>query len=55
VWRKWYRGGFDTAGGGKDEAFPDNNITSADRQFEWKHMLTVSFNVLLPTEPRVSE
>jgi hypothetical protein len=49
------RGGFDTAGGGKDEAFPDNKITSADQRFQFTQLLSVSFNVNLPTAVRVSE
>lgn len=51
----WNTGGFDTAGGGKDEAFPDNKITSADQRFHFNQMLSVSFNVNLPTAVRVSE
>jgi hypothetical protein len=49
------RGGFDTAGGGKDEAFPDNKITSADQRFQVTQLLSVSFNINLPTAVRVSE
>jgi hypothetical protein len=48
-------GGFDTAGGGKDEKFPDNKITDADRRFKFNQMLTLSFNIYLPTQYRVSE
>jgi outer membrane beta-barrel protein len=51
----WNPAGFDTAGGGKDEDFPDNKITSADQQFKFNQMLTVSYNFYLPTEYRVSE
>jgi hypothetical protein len=51
----WNTGGFDTAGGGKDERFPDNNITSADQQFHFNQLLTISWNFYLPTEYRVSE
>jgi hypothetical protein len=51
----WNRSGFDVAGGGKDDAFPDNEISEADRQFSINPMLTVSLNFYLPTEPRVSE
>ena len=51
----WNTGGFDTAGGGKDEGFPDNKITSADQRFHFNQMLSVSFNVNLPTAVRVSE
>lgn len=49
------RGGFDTAGGGKDENFPDNKITSADQRFKFTQLLSVSFNVNLPTDVRISE
>jgi hypothetical protein len=48
-------GGFDTAGGGKDEKFPDNNITDADRRFQLNPTLTISYNIYLPTKYRVSE
>jgi hypothetical protein len=48
-------GGFDTAGGGKDEKFPDNNISDADRLFNPNPMLTLSWNFYLPTKFRVSE
>ncbi len=51
----WNAGGFDTAGGGKDNAFPDNKITNADRQFTFNQVLTVSYNIYLPFQYRVSE
>lgn len=51
----WNTGGFDTAGGGKDKKFPDNKITNDDRRFSFNHMLTVSYNVYLPFQYRVSE
>lgn len=51
----WNRGGFDTAGGGKDKAFPDNRITDADQRFRFNHMLTLSYNFYLPTQYKVSE
>jgi hypothetical protein len=51
----WNLGGFDTAGGGKDNAFPDNKITDADQRFRWNQMMTLSFNVYLPTQYKVSE
>jgi hypothetical protein len=51
----WNTGGFDTAGGGKDGKFPDNKITSADRQFNFNQVLTVSYNIYLPFQYRVSE
>lgn len=51
----WNKGGFDTAGGGKDSEFPDGAIDSNDRRFSFTHMLTLSFNAYLPTAYRVSE
>jgi len=51
----WNRGGFDTAGGGKDSQFPDNKIDSADQRFRFNQMMTISFNVYLPTQYKVSE
>jgi len=51
----WNGGGFDTAGGGKDNAFPDNKITSADQRFRFNQMMTVSWNFYLPTQYKVSE
>ncbi len=51
----WNTGGFDTAGGGKDNNYPDTAISDADRRFHFNQMLTVSFNVYLPTQYRVSE
>jgi outer membrane beta-barrel protein len=51
----WNTGGFDTAGGGKDGEFPDNKITSADRRFHFQQMLSISFNMNLPTKIRLSE
>jgi outer membrane beta-barrel protein len=51
----WNTGGFDTAGADPNGEFPDNKITSDDRQFSFNQMLTVSYNFYLPTEYRVSE
>lgn len=51
----WNTGGFDTAGTGKDEAFPDNRITDADQRFHFNQMLSVSFNINLPAKTRISE
>jgi hypothetical protein len=48
-------GGFDTAGGGNNEEFPDNKITSADRRFAFRQLLSLSFNIFLPTQYRISE
>jgi len=51
----WNTGGFDTAGGGKDKKFPDNKITNDDRQFNFNQLLTVTYNIYLPFQYRVSE
>lgn len=51
----WNTGGFDTAGGGKDNEFPDGAITSDDRRFRFNQMLTLSLNFYLPTEYQISE
>jgi hypothetical protein len=51
----WNLAGFDVAGSGKDDAFPDNQVTSADQQFRFNQMLTVSYNFYLPIEHRISE
>jgi hypothetical protein len=51
----WNISGFDTAGGGKDEEFPDNKISSADQRFRWNQAMTISYNIYLPTQYKVSE
>lgn len=51
----WNPGGFDTAGRGRDNAFPDGAVTGADQQFKFNQMLTLSFNMYLPTAYKVSE
>jgi hypothetical protein len=51
----WNRGGFDTAGGGKDNQFPDNKISDADQRFRVNQMMTISYNIYLPTQYKVSE
>jgi hypothetical protein len=51
----WNTAGFDTAGGGKDKKFPDNKITNDDRRFNFNQLLTVSYNIYLPFQYRVSE
>ena len=48
-------GGFDTAGGGKDEKFPDDQINEADQRFHYVQLLTLSYNIYLPTQFHVSE
>ncbi len=51
----WNTAGFDTAGGGKDKKFPDSKITNDDRQFNFNQVLTVSYNIYLPFQYKVSE
>jgi hypothetical protein len=51
----WNISGFDTAGGGKDEEFPDNRITDADQRFRLNMAMTLSYNIYLPTQYKVSE
>jgi hypothetical protein len=51
----WNTSGFDTAGGGKDKKFPDNKITNDDRLFNFTQMLTVTYNIYLPFQYKVSE
>jgi hypothetical protein len=51
----WNISGFDTAGGGKDDDFPDNRITDADQRFRFNQMMTISYNIYLPTQYKVSE
>ena len=51
----WNSPGFDTAGGGQDDQFPDNSISEADQQFKFNSMLTISFNIYLPTSYSISE
>ncbi len=51
----WNTGGFDTAGGGHNDAFPDNAISSADRQFRFNQLLGLSYNIYFPFEHRLSE
>jgi len=47
--------GFDVAGRGQNNAFPDGDIDGADRQFKFNQMLTISFNMYLPMQNKVSE
>jgi outer membrane beta-barrel protein len=51
----WNTGGFDTAGADPNGEFPDNQISSDDRQFRFNQMLTVSYNFYFPMDYRISE
>jgi len=47
--------GFDNHGGGLNNKFPDYAITSADKEFKFNQMLTVSWGFFFPTMPHISE
>ena len=51
----WNTAGFDTAGTGKDNDFPDNSIGPDDQRFKFNQMLTLNFSFYLPTKARTSE
>ncbi len=51
----WNPGGFDTAGGGQDDEFPDGRINGDDRQFQFKQLITLSYNIYFPFEHDISE
>lgn len=51
----WNQGGFDTAGGNPNGNFPDNKITSADENFKFNQMLTVSLGFSFSMSPTISE
>ena len=48
-------GGFDTAGTGPNDGFPDLNIDSKDRQFVFQQLISVGYSVFLPFDNRISE
>ena len=48
-------GGFDNRGGGPDSDFPDRAIDSDDSEMKFNQLLTVSFNVYLPFDHKVSD
>jgi len=51
----WNSPGFDTAGGGQNNEFPDNNISKEDRQFKFNNVMTISYNIYFPMEYGISE
>lgn len=51
----WNTSGFDVAGGGKDNAFPDNAIDSSDRAVHFTSMLTLFLSFQLPAEVKISD
>jgi hypothetical protein len=52
---EWNTGGFDVAGRGENNQYPDGNISDADREFKFNQMLTLNFNMYLPMQNKVSE
>lgn len=51
----WNTSGFDNAGAGEDEAFPDDQIDGADSQLRFNPMMTVYVAVQLPTAVKISD
>jgi outer membrane beta-barrel protein len=51
----WNTSGFDVAGGGEDEDFPDDAIDSSDQTLHVNPMLSVYVSFQLPTEIEVSD
>jgi hypothetical protein len=51
----WNSPGWDVAGGGQDEQFPDNKISEADQQFKFNSLLTISYNIYFPMEYGIGE
>jgi hypothetical protein len=47
--------GFDNAGAGNDQAFPDTAVNSKDRQFRFNSMITVNLLFSFPHKVKVSE
>jgi hypothetical protein len=48
-------GGFDTAGTGPNDEFPDLRINNKDREFKMNQLITVGYSIFLPFDYRVSE
>jgi hypothetical protein len=51
----WNTGGFDTHGGAPDGRFPDNKITSEDREFKFNQVISLNLGFSFPTEVRASQ
>jgi hypothetical protein len=51
----WNTSGFDNHGGGPNNAFPDNNVNSADREFHFNTMATINLKVVLPANIQTSK
>jgi len=50
----WNTSGFDNAGTGNDEAFPDTAVNNKDRQFRFNSMITVNLMFSFPTKVKSS-
>jgi len=51
----WNTSGFDNAGSGTDEAFPDTAVNAKDRQFRMNSMITVNLMFSFPTRVKSSD
>jgi hypothetical protein len=51
----WNRAGFDTAGGGSNSKFPDQQIDGKDESLRFNQLVTISLGFYLPTKPRLSD
>jgi hypothetical protein len=51
----WNTGGFDTRGGPPDGRFPDNKITSDDREFKFNQVISINLGFFFPTEAKPSQ
>lgn len=51
----WNTSGFDNHGGGNNKDFPDNSVSSADREFHFNSLVTLNVSVQLPTAIKTTE
>ena len=51
----WNTSGFDNHGGGKNQDFPDNSVSSADREFHFNSLVTLNVSIQLPTAIKTTE
>jgi len=51
----WNRGGFDSRGGAPDASFPDNQINSEDRTFQFNQTIGLNVGFSLPAQPKLSD
>jgi hypothetical protein len=48
-------GGFDTAGTGQNDKYPDLRINEKDRELKFNQLITVGYSIFLPFTNRISE